>query len=72
MTFADEFENYDSCNADSLQIGDLVLINDEYIEINQIEDVGLTINLFGYCYNEDEEMQYILNPNDLIGLYRII
>ncbi len=71
MTLNDEFLNYDTCTADTLQIGDLIFLQDQFVEVHTIEDNDL-ITVFGYSYSEDDEVE--LDPVDagtIINLYQI-
>lgn len=56
MALADEFEKYDSCTADTLEVGDIIFVNDQFVEVHCTVDYT-DITIMGYSYNEDSDVE---------------
>lgn len=71
MTLDDEFKVYDSCTADALQIGDQIVFNSEHIEVHSVDDDINMITITGYSYEQDDDIEYSIDPDHKINLWMV-
>lgn len=67
----DNVEIYDTVTADSVEVGDQVLIEDDPIEVSKVIDSGDAIMVKGYSHLTGDAANYILKPDSTVGLWSV-
>lgn len=62
---------YDTITADSIEVGDQVLIENDPIEVSRVIDSGDAIMVKGYSHLTGDEANYILTPDATVGLWAV-
>ncbi len=60
---------YDSITADAVEVGDLVLINNDQLEVIRVVDEGDSILITGDSFVTGDKETYILPTDHIVNLW---